>query len=92
MAEPAQVCLAENGKHAWNACLGKDVWAGNAILPGDAQESSEATHVKGLQPSLLSGVQSPGFTAVQKGTQHTGLVHLHLCVEGQHGVVPHPLC
>ena len=29
---------------------------------------------------------------MEQSTEHTGSVHLHLCVDGQHGVFPVPHC
>ena len=55
---------------------------------GDGKESSEAAHVKGIQPAFLTRVEGPCLTTIEKGAQYTGLIHLHLCVDSQQGVIP----
>ena len=52
---------------------------------------SRLKHVKGIQPAFLAGVEGPCLTTVEKGAQYAGLVHLHLCVDGQQGIVPNSL-
>ncbi len=92
MSEPAEASLGEDGEHAKHACLGQNACICDLVLPGDAQESCEVTHVKGIQPSLLVRVQGPGLAVIEKSAQHAGLIYPHLVVECQHSVVPPSLC
>ena len=46
----------------------------------------------GLDSALLVGVEGPGLATIEHPAQHAGLVYFHLVVDGQHGVVPDPLC
>ena len=48
--------------------------------------------MEGIESAFLAGVQSPCLTAIEQCAKHTGLIHLHLGVGGQHGVFPDPLC
>ena len=83
---------------AWQTCWislpgpVEDVHVDGAILPGDAQESSEATQVEAVEPAFLTGVEGLCFASIEKSTQHTRLVHFHLGVGRQHGVAPNSLC
>ena len=43
--------------------------------------------MKGIQPVFLAGVEGPCLTALEKSTQHTGLVDFHLGVDGEHGLL-----
>ena len=61
------------------------------ILPGDAEDPSEAAQVKCVVPAFLPGVESPARTTVQQCAQHTRLIHLGLDLDGEHGVLPHSL-
>ncbi len=68
--EPTQASLGEDGEHARHACLGQNAFVCDPVLPGGVQESSEVTHVKGIQSLLLVRVQRPGIAAVEKSAQH----------------------
>ena len=48
--------------------------------------------MKGIESAFSVEIQSPCFTAIEQHAEHAGLVHLHLGVDGQHGVFPDPLC
>ena len=48
--------------------------------------------MEGDEPAFLTGVEGPYFASIEKSTQHTRLVHFHLCVGRQHGVAPNSLC
>ena len=71
MAQSAQLSLCQHGKHARYPCLVQDILVGDTILPGDAQESSEAMQVEGIEPASLMGVEGPCFASIEKSTQHT---------------------
>ena len=85
---PASYAGYQHGKRAWHPCLGQDVLVGDPILPGDAQESSEAS----IEPTFLTGVEGPCFASIEKSTQHTLLVHFHLYVSRQQDVAPNSYC
>ena len=53
---------------------------------------SEVAQVEGIESAFLVAVQSPCFTATEQCTEHAGLIHLDLGVNGQHGVFQDPLC
>ena len=65
---------------------------GTWFLPGDTQNPSKAVQVEGIESAFLVGVQIPCFTAIEQCAEQAGLLHLHLGVDGQHGVIPDPLC
>ena len=52
---------------------------------GDAVHSA-------IQPTFLSGVKCPCFTAVKESAQRKSLVDSHIYVGGEHFVVQHSLC
>ena len=54
LAKPTQASLGQDGEHAWHICSLQDVRGGDAVLPSDAQQSAKASHVEGVQPSLLA--------------------------------------
>ena len=70
VAEPVQASLSEDDEHAWYACLGKYARICNTVLPGDAQELSEAKHVKGVVGSTESGLHClrEGYSVCMPGT------------------------
>ena len=45
--------------------------------------------MEGVKSALLPRIQCPRFNAVEQRAEHTGLVHLHLGADGQHGVIPY---
>ena len=81
MTTPVQKPLGKQGKHAWYSHLSQNVLVWNMVLPGDAQKK-----VEGIESAFLMGLQSPCFTAKEQHAEHTGLIHLHPGVDGQHGV------
>ena len=87
-----QVALGKQGKHAWYSCLIQDILVWDMVLPGDAQNPSEVVQVEDIESAFLAGVQSPCLTAIEQCAEHTGLIHLHLGVGGQHGAFSDPLC
>ena len=89
MAKPVEPSLTE--QHARYSFLCCDILVWDSVLPGDAQNPSEAAQVEGVESALLAGVGGPGLTASEQHAEHAGLVHLHLGGDGQHGVVPDPL-
>ena len=92
MTKPVQAPLGKQGKHAWYSCLSQDVLVLDTVLSGDAQNPSKAVQVESIESVCLVGVQRPYFTAIEQHAEHAGLIHLHLGVDGQHGVFPDPLC
>ena len=92
MTKPVQVPLDKQGKHPCYSHLSQDILVWDMVLPSDAQNSSKAAQVEGIEFVFLVGVQSPFFTAIEQHAEHTGLIHLYLGVDGQHGVFPDPLC
>ena len=48
--------------------------------------------MKDIESAFLAGVESPCFTAIEQHAEHASLILLHLGVDGQHGVLPDPLC
>ena len=91
MAKPAQPSLTEQGEHARYSRLRQEILVWDTVLPGDAQNRSEAAQVEGVESALLAEVEGPGLATVEQRAEHAGLVHLHLGADGQHGVVPDPL-
>ena len=87
-----QVPLGKQGKHAWYSCLSQDVLVWDMALPGAAQNPSDVVQVEGIESAFLAEVQCPCLAAIKQHVEHTGLIHLHLGVGGQHGVFPDPLC
>jgi len=90
MAEPLKAVLGQKCKHAGDACRVEDSLVWYTILPRDTQNSPEVAQVKGVEPVFLAGMGSPRLAAIEQSTEHTGLVHLYLSVEGQHGFVRDP--
>ena len=72
--------------------LSQDVFVGDVVLPADAQDSSEALYVEGVNLAFLRRVQGPGLAAVKERIENASLVDSHLGVCGQHGNVPGALC
>ena len=89
---PAQAPLGKQSKHAWYSCLSQEVLVWDMVLPGDAQNLSEVAQVEDIESEFFAGLQSPCPTAIEQCAEHTGLIHLHLGVGGQHGVFQDHLC
>ena len=83
MAKPAQPSLTQQGEHARYSCLCLDNLVWDKVLPGDAQNPSEAAHLEDVETALLAGVEGPGLATVEQRVEHAGLVHLHLGADGQ---------
>ncbi len=77
--------------HAECFCLGQHFSVWDTVLPGDAQDPPQAVQMERVKSAFLPGVHSPRLTAVKKSAEDTVLVHFHLCVGGEHAVVPHSL-
>ena len=61
------------------------------ILPRNAQNLSKTAHVKGVEPSFLSGMKNPGLSAIHQSAYDAGFVDLDLGMLCQLFIGPHPL-
>ena len=59
MAQPAQASLAQQRIHAADPGTVQHVTVGDAVLPGDAEDTLEAPHVEGVEAALLAHVCCP---------------------------------
>ena len=72
--------------------VGIPAWDSNffvcdVISPGGSQKLSETAQRKSVQLSFSTRVKCLCFTSIEKGADHTGLIHLHLGTQHQHGIV-----
>ena len=88
MPQPTQPALSEQGEHAWKVSSGLDIGVGHSVLPGYAQDTADASQVKGVDSFLLSGICGPRlaayimvlttqalYTTILVSTVSLGLVH-----------------
>ena len=73
MTKPAKSSLCQYAEHAGDSSPFKDFIVGDVLLPGDTQDSPDASEVEGVQSLLLSGVKSPALTSVHESTENTSL-------------------
>ena len=88
MARLSQSSQFEEGEHGLDACSFEHCVVYHLDSPRDANDASQAAHMKAVESPLLPGAQGPGFAAAQKGAHHTSLVHLYfrvLCHPGDCG-------
>ena len=48
--------------------------------------------MEGVESAPLPRIQCARFIAIEQRAEHTGLLHLHVGADGQHGVIPYSLC
>ena len=53
MTKPVQAPLGKQGRHAWYSHLNQDVLVWDMVLPGDAQNPSEAAQAEGIESAFL---------------------------------------
>ena len=87
VAEPAHTSLFQQREHAGASSSFQYSVVWDLVLPSYVQNASEAAHVKSIELSLLSGMQCPGFAAIQENAHDAGSVDLDLCVHGKLAVV-----
>ena len=59
MTKPAKSSLCQYAEHAGDSCPFKDFIVGDVLLPGDTQDSPDASEVEGVQSFFMSGVHEP---------------------------------
>ena len=89
MARPAKSSLCQYAEHAGDSSPFKGFIVGDVLLPGDTQDSSDASEAEGVQSLFLSGVKSPALTSVQESTENTSLIHCDLGVGRELGIFLH---
>ena len=86
MAKPAKSSLCQYAEHACDSSPYKDFIVGDVFLPGDTQDSPDASEVEGVQSLILSGVKSPALTSAHESTENTSLIHCDLGVGRELGI------
>ena len=74
MAKPAKSSLCQYAEHAGDSNPFKDFIVGDVLLPGDTQDSLDA---------------SPALTSIHESTENTSLIHCDLGVGRELGIFPH---
>ena len=68
--------LFQQREHAGASSSIQDSVVWDLVLPGDAQNASEAAHAKSFELLFLSGTQCPGLAAIQESAHDSGSVDL----------------
>lgn len=80
LIRPAEVALLQQGVKAGDLDIGENHLLCHSILPINAKNVPKIAHVEGVEFSLLSGIESPGFTAIKQGADNVDTVYHHLCI------------
>lgn len=80
LIRPAEVALLQQGVKAGDLDVGENHLLCHSILPINAKNVPKIAHVEGVEFSLLSGIDSPGFTAIKQGADNVDTVYHHLCI------------
>ena len=75
MAKPAKSSLCQYAEHGGDSSPFKDFIVGDVLLPGDTQDSPDASEVVGVQSLFLPRVKSPALTSVHERPENTSLIH-----------------
>ena len=54
MAQPPETPQTEESEYAGDASTGQNVTVGDAVLPPDPQDASEAAHMESVQATFLA--------------------------------------
>ena len=65
-----------------------NVFVPNEVGPFDLQDFSLTSHVKGIQPFLITVFQCPALSTVCESRQDTSIVELHLCWKIYGSILP----
>ena len=89
MIQPSQSVLSKQSVHTWKTSTRQHISVGYFVLPGNSHDTADASQVECVEPSLLPGIRSPCFAAIQQCADSTGIVDCHICLHGQLGATPH---
>ena len=87
MPQPTQPALSEQGEHARKVSSGQDLVVGHSVLPRYAKDTTDASQMEGIESFLLSGICGARLAAIHQCADNTGIVHDHLDLHCQFGVV-----
>ena len=89
MAQPSQSALSKQSVRTGKTSMRQDISAGYFVLPGYAQDTSDASQVECVEPSPLHGIYNPCLAAMQKCAGNSGIVDNQICLHRQHGACPY---
>ena len=91
MARPSELCLGEQCFQAGRVGTIDNLNVGDLILPFDAENDAQMSHVEGFQHLHVLSVEDPGFGAIKKVCQDKSFIHFDLCGDGQTVIFPAPV-